>query len=153
MSDASIEIVATTVDISPLINQVLIPFAVALGSVLAAWIAAKVAALLGIKREDALAAKLEEAMKNGLALAQARLEERIGTGPINIETKSQLVATAATYARDHVPGTLKALGVTPAALQEKLEARLELNTVPPEQSVAVPTPAATIAVEDKRGGQ
>ena len=143
MSDTSIEIVATTVDISPLINQVLIPFAVALGSVLAAWIAAKVAALLGIKRDDALAAKLEEAMKNGLALAQARLEERIGAGPINIETKSQLVATAATYARDHVPGTLKALGVTPAALQEKLEARLELNTVPPERSVAVPTPAAT----------
>lgn len=143
MSDTTIEVVATTVDISPLINQVLIPFAVALGSVLAAWIAAKVAALLGIKREDALAAKLEEAMKNGLALAQARLEERLGAGPINIETKHQLVATAATYARDHVPGTLKALGVTPSALQEKLEARLELNTVPPEQSVAVPTPPAT----------
>jgi len=140
----------TAVDVAPLVHQVLFPIAVAVGGVLATWIAARLAGWLGIKREDALAQKLEEAMKNGLALAQSRLEAKIGKGPINVDVRHEIVATAARYAVDNVPGTLKALHVTPERLADKLEARLGLNTVPPEQSIAVPTPAATIAVEDKR---
>jgi len=132
----------TTVDIAPLIREVLLPIASALGMVLATWISAKIAELLKIRRDDALAAKVEEALRNGLALAQSRLEDKIGSGPIPIDVKSQIVADAAHYAATHVPAALKKLGVTPDVLQEKLEARLGLNTTPPEASIAVPTPPA-----------
>jgi hypothetical protein len=141
------EVVVATVDLGPLIRDVLLPFLGVVLTVIAGWAGKKFAEWMGVKRDDALAAKIEEAMKNGLALAQSRLEQKIGTGPINVETKSELVATAGKYATDHVPGALKALGVTPEVLQEKLEARLGLNTTPPEQSIAVPTPPASTEVK------
>lgn len=141
------EIVVTTIDLGPLIRDVVMPFVSVILTILLGWAAKKFSDWIGVKRDEAFAQKVEEAMKNGLALAQARLEERIGRGPINVETKSELVATAGRYASEHVPKALKALGVTPEALHEKLEARLELNTTPPEQSIAVPTPAATIEVK------
>ncbi len=132
----------TTVDIAPLIREVLLPIASALGMVLATWISAKIAELLKIRRDDALAVTVEQALRNGLAFAQSRLEDKIGSGPISIDVKRQIVADAATYAVAHVPGALKKLGVTPKVLQEKLTARLELNVQPPEVSIAVPTPPA-----------
>lgn len=141
------EVVVTTIDLGPLIRDTVLPFVSVVLTVLAGWAAKRFSDWIGVKRDDALAVKIEEAMKNGLALAQSRLEQKIGAGPINVETKSELVATAGKYAADHVPGALKKLGVTPEALQEKLEARLELNITPPEQSIAVPTPAASIEVK------
>lgn len=141
------EIVVTTIDLGPLIRDVLLPFLGVILTALLGWAAKRFSDWIGVKRDDALALKIEEAMKNGLALAQARLEQRLGPGPLHVDVKSEVVATAGKYAADHVPGALKALGVTPAALKEKLEARLELNTTPPEQSIAVPTPAATIEVK------
>jgi hypothetical protein len=130
----------TTVDLAPLIDQVVIPCAVILLGGLATWLSQKAAAWMGAKKDDVLAAKLEEAMKFGLAFAQSKLGERIGDGPIKVDVKSALVATAAGYAANHVPDTLKALGVGPKELAEKLAARLELNTTPADQSIAVPTP-------------
>lgn len=130
---------STTVDLAPLIREVALPIAVALGGVLATWLSAKLAGLLNIKRDDALAAKLEQAMKNGLAFAQSRVSDQIGSGPIAVEIKNEIVRDAARYAVGHVPDALKSLGVTPEVLAEKLTARLELNTTPPEMSIAVPT--------------
>lgn len=131
---------AATIDLAPFLHEFLLPVASALGMVLATWLAKKVADWLNIRRDDALIAKLEEALKNGLALAQARAQQKIDEKGLTVEVKSQLVADAANYAATHVPGALKALGVGPRELAEKLEARLELNTTPPEKSVAVPTP-------------
>ena len=131
---------AATIDLAPFLHEFLLPVASALGMVLATWLAKKVADWLNVRRDEAFIGKLEEAMKNGLALAQSRAEQQIRDKGLTIEVKSQLVADAANYAAAHVPGALKALGVGPRELTEKLEARLELNTTPPEQSVAVPTP-------------
>ncbi len=133
----------TTVDMAPLIRETLLPIASALGLVLATWLAKKLADLLGVQREDKLAGKLEDAMKNGLAFAQARLERKIGDGPILIDVKREIVAEAVRYAVEQVPGAMKALKVTPQQLADKLTARLELNTTPPEKSIAVPTPPAS----------
>jgi len=138
---------AATIDLAPLAHEFLLPVASGLGMVLATWLAKKLADWLNVPRESAAIAKLEEAMKNGLALAQARAQKSIYAKGLTIEVKSQLVADAANYASKHVPGALKTLGVGPQDLREKLEARLELNTTPPEQSIAVPTPAATIEVK------
>lgn len=134
---------STAIDIAPLVRETLLPIASAVGLVLATWLGKKLADLLGVQREDKLAGKLEEAMKNGLAFAQARLERKIGDGPILIDVKREIVAEAAKYAVEQVPGTLKALSVTPDQLANKLTARLELNTTPPERSIAVPTPPAS----------
>ncbi len=131
-----------TIDLAPLVHQVLLPIAVAVGGVLATWLAKKMADLLGVQRDDKLAARLEDAMQKGLAFAQSRLEKKIGQGPILLDVKHEIVAEATRYAVDQVPGTLKALNVTPEQLADKLAARLELNTTPPEKSIAVPTPPA-----------
>lgn len=133
----------TAVDLAPLIRETLLPIASAVGLVLATWLTKKLADLLGIQREDKLAGKLEDAMRNGLAFAQARLERKIGDGPILIDVKREIVAEAARYAADQVPKAMKALNVTPDQLAAKLTARLELNTTPPEKSIAVPTPPAS----------
>lgn len=133
-------VLLATIDLAPLLHEILLPIASALGMVLATWLAKKVADWLNVRRDEAFIGKLEEAMKNGLALAQSRAEQQIRDKGLTVEVKSQLVADAANYAAAHVPGALKALGVGPRELAEKLEARLELNTTPPDKSVAVPTP-------------
>ena len=133
----------TTINVAPLINEVVIPIVVALAGVLATWLSTKLAALLGVKKDDALAARLEEAMKNGLAFAQSQLADKFDKGPIDIDVKNHLIASAADYASSHVPDTLKQLGIGPHELAEKLAARLQINTTPAELSVAVPIPPST----------
>ena len=44
----------TTINVAPLINEVVIPIVVALAGVLATWLSTKLAALLGVKKDDAL---------------------------------------------------------------------------------------------------
>src|SRR5579864_2442517 len=103
---------ATSVDIGPLINQVVLPTVAAIGSVLAAWIAAKVAAYLNLQNTGQLSGILEVALQNGLAFAQSALKTRLpADGSVPIDLKNEVLATAANYALAHVPDTLKSLGV------------------------------------------
>lgn len=134
---------AATVDIGPLVSEIVIPAVVALLGLLATWLARKAVGWFGMQQDGRATELLEAAMKNGLAYAQAQLAGRIGTGPIAIEVRSEAVAIAANYAVTHVPDALKLLGVDRGKLVDKLTARLALNTTPPGQSIAVPTlPAA-----------
>lgn len=135
---------ASTIDFAPLVNQIVVPVLVALLPVLVAWIVMRVRTWLGIKENSQLAACLETAMQNALALAQSRVPGVVAGLPMHTSVKSEVIAAAAKYAMDHVPDTLKQLGVTPEMLKEKLEARLSLNTTPAAESIAVPTEPGTV---------
>lgn len=128
----------TKVNLSPFVSNVVWPILSALVLALGAWGVQKVSARLGIQNNQALANTVEQALTNGLALAQSR----VGDVPLTIDVKNKIVARAAQYALDHVPEAMGKLGIGKDALLEKLEARLALNTTPPEKSVAVPTPPA-----------
>ena len=128
---------STKVDLGPLLANVVYPLAAAVVTVLAAWVSKKLATRLGLANDAAWSGKLEVAMQNGLAFAQSKLNANVGS--LTIDTKNQLVAVAANYAIAHVPQAMKALGVDQTTLVEKLQARLEINTTPAAESVAVPT--------------
>ncbi len=97
----------------------------------------KVAALLGVKRDDALTVKLERALQNGLAFAPITVPaRRSAPGPIDVDLKNELIATAATYAAGHVPDTLKALGVGPRNWPRNWPPASSSTTTPPELSIA-----------------
>lgn len=128
----------TKVNLSPFIANVVWPLLSALVLALGAWGVQKISARLGIQNNQALANTVEQALTNGLALAQSK----VGDVALTVDVKNKIVARAAQYALDHVPEAMDKLGIGKEALLEKLEARLALNTTPPEKSVAIPTPPA-----------
>lgn len=128
----------TTVDLSPLLANVVYPILSALVLALGGWAVQKFAAMVGLKNTQALQSTVESALQNALAYGQSKVADV----PLTIDVKNQIVANAANYATAHVPDALSKLGITKDQLVQKLQARLALNTIPPEQSVAVPTPPA-----------
>lgn len=141
-----VQITATTVDVSSIIN-VLIPFVVVVLGLLLTWLTKKLAKWLGLKADSEAAQFIESAAQKALALAQDNLKQRIEGKPISIDVRNALAAEAAIYLIEAVPTRLKQLGITAEQVQKLLEARIALNTTSPETSVAVPTPAATIEVK------
>lgn len=133
----------TVVDLGPLLNQVVIPFVIAVLGVLGAWVLMQLRARLGLQANSDAAAMLETAMQNGLALAQAELQRR-SAGPVTVDMHSAIAASAANYVTSQAPAVLKQLGVTPDLLADKLKARIALNTTPADQSVAVPNDASVV---------
>lgn len=133
----------TVVDFGPLLNQVVVPTAAALLSVLAGWVLLQLRTKLGLQANDVAAGMLEKAMQNGLAFAQAEAERRTD-GPITVDMHSQIATAAAAYVVDKAPELLKQLGDTPESLADKLKARIALNTTPAAQSLAVPTDASVV---------
>ena len=131
---------STSVDIAPLLVNVVLPFAGSLLSILGLWGLQQLQARFSLAKNSQLSATLETAMTNGLAYAQSQMASKIGAGPLPVDLKSQAVAIATRYAADHVPVAIKSLGITPDLLAQKIEARLSLNTTPSAQSIAVPSP-------------
>lgn len=132
---------ATSIDFSPFIAQYVLPLVFGILGLLGSWVLLQLRTKLGLTNDAWLSSRLEDAMRNGLALAQSQLQLKVAQGPIALDLKNQAVAIAAQYTLDHVPDTLKALGVDQGQLMQKVEARLAVNTTPAEQSIAVPTPA------------
>ena len=126
----------TKVDCGPLVQQVVWPLLSAALLAVGAWGVQKLSTWLGIKNNEVLQNTVESALKNGLAYAQSK----VGDVPLTVDVKNEIVATAANYTLGHIPSVLKKLGIDEKTLAEKLEARLALNTTPPEVSVAIPTP-------------
>lgn len=148
---------STAINFAPLLNEVVWPLVIALAGVLATWLSAKLAKWLGLKNADEVRKYVEPALQNALAYGQAAT----GKLPLTVETKSQIVATAANFAIAHVADGLKMLGIDRDGLIRMLQARLEANvsaqipdvtataasTMPttvakPAEPVAVPVPAA-----------
>lgn len=130
---------STTIDLGPLVLQVLLPLATVLGGVLATWLAARLAKWLNLQNENVFRASINGAIKNGLALAQAQLKDPDVAAKLTLDVRSRLVHDAYVYVMQHEPEAAKALGFDEDTLRDKIEAHLALNTTPAEKSVAVPS--------------
>jgi hypothetical protein len=109
--------------------------------VLLTWLTPKLQAWLGQEAACKAAGLLDQALHYALAWGQAEVAQKVAAGAIVVDVKSAAVAQAAQYLQTQMPAKLKAMGIDPAALDQKLEARYAYNTTPPEQSAAIPTPA------------
>lgn len=116
------------IDLSPLINGVIIPLLTPILIALVGWAATKVAALAHIQIQDSQRAVIGDAVTNGLAFAEQKL------APYEQVTADQKVAAAVNYILPKVPDALKSLGITPQHLMDLVTARLP----------APATPAATV---------
>lgn len=119
------------IDLRPLLNEIVLPLAGAAAVWLATWISTRIAGWLKISRDDRVRAYLEKALLLGIDYGKSRLER--GT-PLTLQVKSQIVATAATYAVEHVPAALKHFGVDKDGLTRMLAARLEGTTTEPAKA-------------------
>ena len=112
-----------TVDLTPLVTQVLAPLAVAVLTPLISWVCWKVLELLHIKVDQAQAQTLETAIQSGINFAISKAEE-LGAPYSKVQVKSFVVKTAANYVLPKVPSALAKLGITPEGLEQRIEARL-----------------------------
>ena len=131
---------STSIDLSPLVLQVLLPLATLLGGFLATWLAKRLATWLNLQNEGVLRESINNAIKNGLALAQSELKDPDVAAKLTVDVRSRLVHDAYAYVMLHEPAAAKALGFDEDSLRDKIAAHLALNTTPADKSVAVPSP-------------
>ena len=140
---------APTINLKPLLEQVVWPTLSAHGLVLGTWLVQRVAKWLGLQNTATLQGAMEAAMHNGLQLAQAK------AATLNIEhvdVQNQIVADALKYAIAQAPAAAKGLGLDADALAEKLRARLApavlaAAATPGEVTVAAAASAVNPAVQ------
>jgi hypothetical protein len=131
----------TSISIGTLAGQVLswimVTFSAPIGG-LAVWIMVRVLKNLGITATDAMRARLQDLVVNGLnASAPAVQADLANKG--QVEIKNAAVAKTIAYVQAHGADTIKALGLDPTspAAIEAIKARIETAILDP----AVPTPA------------
>lgn len=122
---------------SQLLNWVMLAFSGPIGAMVV-WILVRVLKKLGIDASDALRARLQEMVVNGLNLGAARIEKNI-EGKGKIEIKNEIAQSAVAYVQAHGAETIKALGLDPqsGAAVEAIKARIETAIADP----LIPTPA------------
>lgn len=119
------------IDLRPLLNEIVLPLVGAAALWLATWLATRIAGWLKISRDDRVRAYLEKALLLAIDYGKSRLEQG---GPLTFQVKSQIVAAAANYAVEHVPGALKHFGVDQEGLRRMLAARLEATATEPPKA-------------------
>jgi hypothetical protein len=105
------------IDLSPIINNVLVPLVATGLSGVAAWVLGRVAAYFHFQLSQGQRQVVSDAIDNGIALAVKRL------GPVTINA-DQHVAEVVNYVLPKVPDALKHLGVTPDHLAEVIAAKM-----------------------------
>lgn len=121
-------VVHTTIDFSPLINQVVLPLLSAGLLTLASWIAAYIVRFFKLKISAQQGAVVDAALANGINLAVHQLGVKIDQHS-TVDVKNQAVAIAAEYAMPKIAAEAKALGITPESIDQRIQARLP--TTPP----------------------
>lgn len=116
---------AGVIDFRPLLNEVVLPLGTAAAVWFAGWLTTRITGWLKISRDDRVRAYLEKALLLAIDYGRSKLDRG---SPITMQVKSQIVADAANYAVEHVPGALKHFGVDQDALKRMLAARLEATT-------------------------
>lgn len=111
-------VAAATIDLSPLINGVILPLLTPVLLAVATWAATKVAAYAHFQIQDGQRALLSSAIDNAIAYA-----EQLLAGKESV-TANDKVATAVNYLLPKVPDALKSLGVTPEHLAQIITAKL-----------------------------
>lgn len=116
------------IDFTPIIDQVVFPILAAVVTPFVTWAVWKVGQLTHITIQQAQAQVIENALVNGINFALSRAQafaDQHGTLP----TKSDVIAEATNYVVPKVPGALKTLGITPAGVAQRIEARLPKEVV------------------------
>ncbi len=132
---------STTISVGTLAGAILNWIMVAFGPVIGGmvvWILVRVLNKLGIQATDAMRARLQEIVINGLnAGAKNATEQLQGRG--QVEIKNAVVAQAVAYTQVHGAETIKALGIDPqsGSAVEAIKARIETAINDP----STPTPA------------
>jgi len=106
------------IDLSPLINQVVLPLLTPVVVAVATWAVAKIGAYAHFQFSAGQRSVVETAIQNGIAFAESRLA---GKTTVQVSDK---VAAVYDYVEPKVPGALKALNITPDHLEQLIEARL-----------------------------
>jgi hypothetical protein len=101
----------------------------------------KLLAALHVQNATGLSAEFLSQMQLALAWGQQKLGTKIAATGLTVDTHNQLVALAGSWLADHAAQSIEAQKLTTQQVEQKLEALIALNTTPPEQSVALPTPA------------
>lgn len=132
--------VVTTIEGGNLIGQAAVWIATVFGGSLAAVASAwvwRLFRLAGIQASDALRARLDEFVVNGLNFGARALADQTA-GRARIEVKNAVVGEAVKYVQAHGAETLTALGINPTSDKavEAIKARIETALVDP----AKPTP-------------
>ena len=107
-----------TVDLSPLVDGVVIPLLVPTVLALGGWAMTRVGAYFHFQISDGQRQVVETAIANGIAWAQSH----VAAGEtVTLDAK---VAKAVEYVLPKIPAALKWLGITPDHLAQLVEARL-----------------------------
>ena len=107
------------IDLAPLLTQVVIPLATPVVATAATWAFAAIAGHFHMRIQDSHRELINQVIYRGIAYATSKAPSTIG-----VSTGSAVKDMAAQYVIDHIPGALRSLGVTPAALGQMVEARL-----------------------------
>lgn len=124
--EVSVMETTTAVDITPLLEQLLLFVGIVL-SVVATWAGKKLSDKLGLEKDSETRRYVQEALQTGLnyAMKEARKKAQNIKDP---EVENELVRMAANYAITHVPDGLKMLKLDPvrdrARIEEVIRARL-----------------------------
>lgn len=146
---------AETVDFSP----VLTPIIQAVGMVASVtalpvmwmgvnWIRNKLH-LQALAKDDALRVAIDAGLQKSVGSAISKSEAAVAGLPMAVNVKNQVIADAATYAKNTIGDTLKAANLDdPTKLASAIEARLgvmEMQTSTGQSSPAIPTNSQPLA--------
>ncbi|WP_366654409.1 hypothetical protein [Fodinicurvata sp. EGI_FJ10296] len=112
----------TEVDLAPVIDLA-ITLGVAGVSTAAGWLIKRAGELVGVRVEDTLARRVQEAASWGARRAIANARGK-GEDIERIDVRSRATAEAVNYVLDHVPDSARRLGLSEAGVRELVEARL-----------------------------
>lgn len=111
-------VASVAVDLSPIITQLVLPLVGAVATGLAGLLMAKLAAVAHITVQDSQRQVVNDAITNGIALAQKKL------APGEVLNVDAAVAQVLNYVIPKVPDALKALNVDPDHLADVVKAKL-----------------------------
>lgn len=120
----------TTIDLAPVLLQIVLPIAGAVLSALIPLAVAKLATFLHLKANSEDRKALLDAADNAVALALKAARDNAGGAVVDVHNAS--VAAAVDYLTTNLPDAIKRLGLTPDAVENIVNARL---------AAAEPTPA------------
>ena len=126
----------TTVNLAPLVDQVLVPLLLTVLTGFASWAVAQMSAAVTrwfhVKVSAQQAQVIENAIQNGINLAVHKVGVTLDAHS-TVDVKNQAVAVALGYALPKVTEEMAAVGISPETLAERILARLPVTdtTQPP----------------------
>ncbi|MCV0426192.1 MAG: hypothetical protein K5905_12015 [Roseibium sp.] len=115
----------TLIDLSPVLDLVMplvVPVVVGIGG----FVLTKVMRLIGLELDAKHRMAVDQALERAIGYGASKVGERFDINP-QIDVKNELVAIAAQYAMEHIPGALKHFGITQDKLVVMIEARLNVD--------------------------